>query len=688
MTHQSNQRVPAYPLIVNDPYLSVWSTHDRLTDGWSSHWTGTEQGLCGLIRIDGTPYRFMGPQPRFLGVELPAMTQSAVDVLPTRTIYTFADAGIQLTLTFTTPLLPHDLEIMARPITYLDLAVTTTDGEAHQVELYLDVSARLVVNTVEQQVVMGRHKLDGRDILWLGSQEQALLAKAGDNLRIDWGYLYLAAQTDGTATGALGGDVALRHSFVTTGALPATDDFVMPRVVNTRPPHPVAAWAFALSMTSKTPTTTRATVVLAYDDQFSVEHMYRRLRPYWRRNGMDAAGLVRTALAEHAALVARCTAFDKELMTDLRQSGGDDYARLAALAFRQCIAAHKLVAELDGTPLFFSKENFSNGCMGTVDVTYPSSPFFLLFNPALLEAQLTPIFDYAQSPRWPFPFAPHDIGRYPLGNGQVYGGGEISEENQMPVEECGNMLLLTAALCKAQGTLDYAECYWPQLRQWATYLLDKGLDPEEQLCTDDFAGHLAHNVNLSLKALLGIAAYGQLCEQAGLADEAAQIRNQVNTMAQRWQTMALDHEGGDHYRLAFDRPGTWSQKYNLVWDRLLDLQLFPASVAQTELAFYQGKQDQYGLPLDNRSAYTKLDWIIWSACLAEDDAIFAEFVAPLARWLNETESRVPLTDWYYTDSGKQRGFQARSVVGGVFIKLLYDNNLHRKWLGKHLETES
>ncbi|MCB0105149.1 MAG: DUF5127 domain-containing protein, partial [Caldilineaceae bacterium] len=383
----TNQRVPAYPLIVNDPYLSVWSTHDRLTDGWSSHWTGTEQGLCGLIRIDGTPYRFMGPQPRFLGGELPAMTQSAVDVLPTRTTYTFADAGIQLTLTFTTPLLPHDLAILARPITYVDLAVVATDGTTHQVELYLDVSARLVVNTVEQQVVMGRHKLDGKDVLWLGSQEQALLAKAGDNLRIDWGYLYLAAQTDGTATGALGSDVALRRSFVTTGELPATDDFTMPRVVNTRPPHPVATWSFALLAVTAKPTT--ATVVVAYDDQFSVEHMYRRLRPYWRRDGMDAAGLVRTALAEHAALIARCIAFDEELMTDLRQSGGDSYARLAALAFRQCIAAHKLVAELDGTPLFFSKENFSNGCMGTVDVTYPSSPFFLLFNPALLEAQLT-----------------------------------------------------------------------------------------------------------------------------------------------------------------------------------------------------------------------------------------------------------------------------------------------------------
>lgn len=677
MITQSNQRVPAYPLIVNDPYLSVWSTHDRLTDGWSSHWTGTEQALCGLVRIDGTAYRFCGPQPRFLDREVPALDQTAVQVLPTRTCYTFTGAGIELAVTFTTPLLPHDLEVLARPVSYLDLQVTATDVQAHQVELYIDVAGTWVVNTKEQQVVAGRHKLDGDDILWMGSQEQAILAKAGDNVRIDWGYLYLAAKPNSSATGAVGTDVALRNAFVGTGHLPDSDDFTMPRVVNTRPPHPVLAWTFALPTVTAEPAT--ATLVFAYDDQFSVEHMFRKLRPYWRRNGMDAAGLVRVALAEHETLIERCAAFDEELMADLQQSGGDGYARLAALAFRQCIAANKLAVELDGTPLFFSKENFSNGCMGTVDITYPSSPFFLLFNPALLEAQLTPILDYAQSPRWPFPYAPHDLGRYPLANGQVYGGGETNEANQMPVEECGNMLLLTAALCQAQDSTDYAQKYWPLLHQWATYLLDKGLDPEEQLCTDDFAGHLAHNVNLSLKALLAIAAYGQLCERAGLVDEATQIRQQVEAMAAEWMRMAFDQDGGGHYRLAFDRPGTWSQKYNLVWDTLLDLNLFPPSLAETEMAFYRQQQDTYGLPLDNRSTYTKLDWIVWSACLTGDAEDFGALIAPVERWLAESESRVPLTDWYFTDSGKQRGFQARSVVGGVFIKLLYDQNVRQKW---------
>ena len=143
--------------------------------------------------------------------------------------------------------------------------------------------------------------------------------------------------------------------------------------------------------------------------------------------------------------------------------------------------------------------------------------------------------------------------------------------------------------------------------------------------------------------------------------------------------MAAD---GDHYRLAFDQPGTWSQKYNLIWDKLLDLNLFPADLASTEIAFYKKKQNAYGLPLDSRALYTKLDWLLWTATLANSQSDFDALFAPAFKFVNETPDRVPLTDFYDTDTGKHRSFQARSVVGGVYIKILADDAIWKKWVGR------
>jgi hypothetical protein len=420
--------------------------------------------------------------------------------------------------------------------------------------------------------------------------------------------------------------------------------------------------------------------MIAYDDQFSIEYFYRRLRPYWRRNNRTgAADLLKAAARDFAPLKERCDRFDAELTKDLVAAGGPKYAALATAAYRQAIAAHKLVADFDGTPLYFSKENFSNGCIATVDVTYPSAPFFLLLNPQLLKAMLRPMMDYAKSPRWPWPYAPHDLGTYPLANGQVYGGGEVSEASQMPVEESGNMLILIAALAEAEGDAEFARAYWPLLKKWAEYLKEKGLDPDNQLCTDDFAGHLAHNTNLSIKAIVALDCYARLAGAIGQKDEAASYHALAKQMAGQWAKMADD---GDHYRLAFDKAGTWSQKYNLVWDKLLGLKLFAPDVARKEIAYYKTKQNAFGLPLDNRSTYTKLDWILWTATMADNAADFAAIADPAYKFANESPTRVPLTDWYWTLDGKQRGFQARSVVGGLYIKMLEDPQRWRRWAGR------
>ncbi len=306
--------------------------------------------------------------------------------------------------------------------------------------------------------------------------------------------------------------------------------------------------------------------------------------------------------------------FDSELTADLEKAGGKDYAQLATLAYRQTLAAHGFAADIDGTPMLFPKENFSNGCISTVDVLYPSAPFFLFFNPALLEAQLKPVLEYAALPRWKWPFAPHDLGTYPLANGQVYGGGERTEDDQMPVEESGNLLIMVAAMEPRTGQLGLRAPVLAAVPEMGRIPARERTRPgqsafDRRLCRPP--GPQRQSLHQGHRGPGRLRGDGPGHRQARrCAEDYAKLAAE---MAAQWQTMAAD---GDHYKLAFDKPGTWSQKYNLVWDQILGLNLFPAEVRQAEIAFYLKHLNRFGLPLDNRADYTKLDWEIWTATLA------------------------------------------------------------------------
>jgi hypothetical protein len=124
-------RPPAVPLVTCDPYFSIWSMADRLTDDGTRHWTGTPHPLGGLVRIDGKVFRIIGSEPP----QLPAMQQRSLKVLPTRTIYDFEAGGVGIRLTFMTPALAHDLDLLARPVTYITWTVQSKDGQPHSVSL-------------------------------------------------------------------------------------------------------------------------------------------------------------------------------------------------------------------------------------------------------------------------------------------------------------------------------------------------------------------------------------------------------------------------------------------------------------------------------------------------------------------------------------------------------------------------
>ncbi|MBB6271764.1 hypothetical protein HDF26_002221 [Pedobacter cryoconitis] len=797
---QQQRIAPAYPLLTHDPYFSVWSFTDGLNTSATKHWTGANQSLTGLLKVDGKVYRFLGGQEEsfqtilpasdekaytakyvesepakgwnqagfketgwktgtapfgdgaattqwrtkdlwmrrtfnleqtdFKGLKLKLMNDDDVEVYlngirifacecfngkfiyvpvdtkllkkgqnllavhvrnnvggqwldaglvydkptagtpnvllakqtkialtATQTSYSFDCGNVNLDLDFTSPLLMNELDLLSRPVSYVSFKVKSKDGKKHNAEVYFGASTGLAVNTEFQEVTAKQYKTGQLSVLKAGTKEQAVLKKQGDDVRIDWGYLYVAVSENTRAKQYAGPADEALTSFTTGRTTGKTSTEGKKLMLSTVLPF---------NQIGTSPVEKH--ILIGYDDLYAVQYFGQNLKAWWnRKNNQTIEKQLELAHTEYAAVLKKCNDFDQRFHADNLKAGGIKYAELSDLSYRQSIAAHKLVESPQGDLLFMSKENFSNGSINTVDITYPSAPLYLVYNPDLLKGMMNGIFHYSESGKWKKPFPSHDLGTYPLANGQTYG-------EDMPVEEAGNMIILTAAIAKVEGNADYAKKHWKTLSVWADYLSKEGFDPANQLCTDDFAGHMARNANLSVKAIVALGGYGMLADKLGMTAEAEKYHTMAKQMAIKWMEMAND---GDHYALTFDRKNTWSQKYNLVWDKVLDMDIFPVDVFKKEIRYYLTKQNAFGLPLDSRRTYTKSDWIMWTATLADSPADFEKFIDPIYKFATETASRVPLSDWYETTDGKQVGFQARSVVGGFAIKLL-DYKLHRK----------
>ncbi|HWI59518.1 MAG TPA: DUF5127 domain-containing protein, partial [Bacillota bacterium] len=256
-------RPPSVPLVAVDPYFSIWSPADNLYDADTTHWTGRPHRLTSLVRIDGKAFRLMGASP----TQLAPLPQTSLEVLPTRTLYTFQGAGIELALTFTTPALPADMDVLSRPVTYLEWAAKSLDGKKHAVEIYFDAAAELTVNEPSQQVVWARENVGELVALKIGSKDQPILAKKGDDLRIDWGYLYTAAVAGQVKANVIAGASATRTAFVQDGSLPAEIEARQPRAASDD--TPVAAMTFHLGKVGAK--AARQMLLLAYDDLWSIQ---------------------------------------------------------------------------------------------------------------------------------------------------------------------------------------------------------------------------------------------------------------------------------------------------------------------------------------------------------------------------------------------------------------------------------
>ena len=686
ISYQNELRSPAYPLVTVDPYFSVWSFVDEANGDMTRHWSGRKQPMLAAARVDGVTYRLLGNEklvadPMFGNKphEHPsdplynrqgavvfdnAATQLSVNVLPTSTNYVFQCGPVKVTMRFVAPLLLDDLDLLSRPVNYVSFTAESVDKDKHEVEIYFEASPRLAIDLDVVPVMMETGSADGVKFLRTGTVEQKVLEKRGDDVRIDWGFFYMAPVSGKGILSMVKAEVA-RMNFVSSGKIdPKTFGFGKVKTLtssNFVDDDYAIAWCFDMKKVNKA---REEVLMLAYDDIYSIKFLQGKLRPYWNNDGKNTITKELSKAAKAwPKLQDRLNAFDSSLIREATESGGKEYADLCAAAYRQAVAAHKLVMSDNGSLYFISKENFSNGCAGTVDVTYPSIPLFLRYNTEIAKAMVNFIFDYAESDKWNKVWAPHDVGVYPDAYGQHYG-------NWMPLEESANMLLITSAILKQSPDASFAHKHWSTLTKWALYALANGQDPENQLCTDDFAGKLAHNVNLSAKSILAVAAYAKMAKSLGKIDEAKAFQEFAMNMAKLWKDRAAEE---DHYRLTFDGEDTWSLKYNLVWNKILGLDIFDEEIVSKELAYYLTRQNEYGTPLDSRRQYSKTDWQLWVGAMAPSVDEFRKFMLPVYKFYNETPDRVPMGDWVNTVEPTFNAMQARSVVGGFFMKLYADH---------------
>lgn len=672
---KQNMRVlPAYPLFIKDPYFSIWASGEVLNDADTSFWTGKTKKTYGIVQANGKSYCFLG-----MAKNVEKLTQTGIVITTFRTKYSFTCDAFDFEVSFFSPVPINDYKIWSCPVCYLEYKIIPKT-KLSNVSVSLSLHEEWCYYGTENTELRGDvFVADDMEIAYFGLTRQHIFNRTGDRLGADWGYYYVAAKncfyhtiddfSNLTAKETCFGEDA-------TGSKYLTAQNVYPFVNET--------------ISDK--------ILVAFDDVVSINYYGEMLRGYYFSNGENIMDAIQFSVNEYDKICEVCENVEKQLAEDTKEYS-DKYRAVLNASYRQTLAAHKLVKDSKGRLLLISKECGSGGCVATVDVTYPTMPMLLLYQPELVRASIDPIFDFAKMQAWEYEFAPHDAGMYPFCNGQFYGvknkadgkygrgagyqGNDWSKEvlppyylyqkganlydynRQMPIEECADMLLICAFYVACGGDKEYIKGELDLLKQWCEYLIDKGLIPENQLCTDDFLNHMDKNVNLAVKATVAIGAFAKLLETFGY-DSA------------RYETIAKERVAeigtrfkNTHMPLSFDdKEDTFSMKYNLMPEKLLGLDLFGEATIRKEIDVCLAHLLKYGMPLDNRSNLTKTDWMMWMAALSDDLEEQEKIIGGIYNYLIECIDRVPFADLYDCDTSTAEKFTNRTVQGSMFILLL------------------
>ncbi|KII95062.1 hypothetical protein PLICRDRAFT_48031 [Plicaturopsis crispa FD-325 SS-3] len=661
---------PSYPLAVRSPYLSTWlpqGSGTALNAAWPQFWTGTTVGWAGYARVDGTVYTILGI-PVVSGTTTTQATQKSAEFTSTQSVFVLSAGPVDVTLTFLSPVEPQDLVKQSLPFSYLSVSAASTDGGSHSVQIYTDVTAEWVAT--DPTIVASWNTTTG-SILTHQVQVQNQTKYAETKDQILQGSVYYSTASSNNVTYQTGEDTVVRAQFIKNGKLANTQDTNF-RAIQDQ--WPVFGFAHDLGTVNSTGTAVLFSVGHVRDPaiQYVVAGGGTQDRSvYFWSQYSSVADVISAFLGDWQNALSTANAFDKKVNGDA-SAISNNYASIVALSLRQVFGAIEITISKESSGgwntsdvLVSMKEISSDGNVNTVDVIFPAWPAFLYANSALGKYLLLGLFEYQATGLYPNTWSVHDLGAsYPKAIGHNDG-----KDEAMPLEECGNMLIMTLSHYQKTGDKSLITTYSGLLDQWTQYLIAEALIPANQISTDDFAGSLANQTNLAIKGIVGIKAMSQIASILGDNAKSSNYSSIAASYVTQWQSLATSSDG-KHLTLSYGNDSSWGLSYNLYGDKLLSLDLFPDSVYTMQDAWYPTVAGAYGVPLDTRHTYTKSDWQIYAAAIATDTTTRDLFINSVQKYNAGGANNAPFGDWYETKDGTQEGFRARPVVGGHLAMLV------------------
>ncbi|KAI0354924.1 hypothetical protein OH77DRAFT_1425524 [Trametes cingulata] len=663
----------AVPLSIRSPYLNVWRTSTN-GSGPISHslpvFRGESQAVLGwegLIRIDGHKYTWLGEDDN------PASVNN-VQITPTRTIYAMQAGPMNLTVTFLSPIEPSDWVLQSLPFSYVSLEIDASDGLAHDVQVYMDITAEWVSGNRTSPVRWDQHSTSDSTILEVELQHPE--ANTEINGQAQDGKAYLAMATRPGVTWQIEkGSSSPRSQFSSLGSLPDTASSAFGPIGSTDPM--IFAIAMDLGDTVKsvsTPVTWAIGYVRKPTISFTTNGTAQQLSPYFvTRYGASMNLAIDDVTCNFDAALPRSIALDQTIMTKASKVS-TEYVDLVSLAARLVMATLDITVSTDanGTPnasdvRVFMKDIGSHAVaerVNPVERMYAALPALLYFNASLVGSLLAPMLE-VQEFSIGLPYAAQDIGvAYPNATG-------ISGEHNQGVEESGNMLIMLHAHAKFSGDASLVNRYYNLLKRWADYLLNSSLHSVGQLTADNEPG--ANMTNLAIKGIIGVKAMAEISRTLGEGSDAEHYATQAAALVSSWTGLAMSSDGG-HLLGVYGEQSSWSLLYNLYADRLLGTNIVVQDVLQVHTNFLKATAaPPFGLPIGSGIPnIASAAWLLFTAATVSDVTVRDKLIHAVWSRVSSNLIAGEFPDIYNPQTGLVQGGSAGPALGSMFSLLALD----------------